>query len=174
MTLGYQMPAKPEQFKNVVVIWTSELNDVGLSPEMVERGFRRYAREGFGLWPTLSSIISNSLGLPDLEREFERIQKIVRSLPVYTGSEYSRRQIEIDWSRKIERAYPDGLPRLVAEGLKAVGGRDGLKRKMREDNSSASMVSVSRLFKAAARSSAINSGAARLEDKSSLAIEVKR
>ncbi len=172
MTLGYQAPFNPEQFRNVVIIWTSELNSAGLGSQEAERGFKRYAREGFGLWPTLSTIIRLGLDMPDLELEFERVRKIVHALPSYTGSEYSARQIRAEWSRRIALEYPEGIPEAVYQGLEAVGGYHGLKKKMKSERSD-SMLAASRLFKKAATSAA--SSRLRLESNfvSSNQIEVK-
>jgi hypothetical protein len=151
MTLGYQAPFKPEQFRNVVVIWTSELNEAGLGSQEVEKGFKRYAREGFGLWPTLAMVIKLGLDMPDLEIEFERVRKIVHKLPAYTGSEFSARQIRAEWSRRVALEYPEGIPEAVAQGLEAVGGYHGLKKKMGSERREV-MLSASRLFKRAATS----------------------
>jgi hypothetical protein len=171
MTLNYQGSFSTSQMKNVVILWTAEFNEVGISPQELERGFKRYAREGFGLWPTFSTIIRLGLDLPDLEIEFERVRKIVRALPSYTGSEYSARQIETEWRRRVALEYPEGLPPIVAEGLEAIGGYHGLKRKMGQERPD-SMLSASRVFKRAATSAA--SSGRLLEANSSAQIEVKQ
>tara|TARA_R100000664_G_scaffold11263_1_gene18358 strand:+ start:10970 stop:11578 length:609 start_codon:yes stop_codon:yes gene_type:complete len=99
----------------------------------------------------------------NVNAEFQKIRRLINSLPGYYGSEYSRRQQENEWKEAIARHYPQGLPAPISEALESVGGWRQFKRIQGIENGSFEMGALERSFIKTAAATADNSNQTQLE-----------
>ena len=136
---GFRAPFEPNQMDQVVNTWWHMLKGE-MTKAVWETSIGAYVRstDGNTFWPTISQIAKQlRQNTPTVVAaiEWHKIRKMILSLPAYTGSDLSRRQIEAEWRHQIQRHYPNGLPESIKSALEALGGRQGLKRALgREDN----------------------------------------
>ena len=147
---GFRPPFEQRQMDQVVNTWFHMLKGE-MNKEVWETSIGAYVRspDGNTFWPTISQIAKQlRQNRPTVVAaiEWHKIRKMILSLPAYTGSDLSKRQIEAEWRHQIQRHYPQGLPESVANALEALGGRQGLKRALGREDSGFALRAAERAF----------------------------